>query len=220
MDVDLDQALADEAYYTCGTAALVHSPMQPREDTLLLERTPSPTDPYFTSGTTDVALALLRDDEEFFVARNEQPMEEPMDVDSDTDPADYPIGDERENTDDEQVEEDHEQEDDIGDEQEDATMENQASVVLDAYAAGGNGGSLLDSSGEEDDVGDEQEDVMIEDQTPVVLDVYAAERNGGLDSDTRRTTVAKSTLSATLPAMALAPSVSTPCAVAFAPYVS
>lgn len=80
--MDIEEALADEAYYTGG---LVHCAMQPmEEDTPFLERAPSPTDPYFTSATTDVELALLRNDEDFFVAREE----EPMDVDPDTDPED------------------------------------------------------------------------------------------------------------------------------------
>ncbi|KAJ7016339.1 hypothetical protein C8F04DRAFT_1202508, partial [Mycena alexandri] len=71
--MDIEEALADEAYYTGG---LVHCAMQPmEEDTPFLERAPSPTDPYFTSATTDVELALLRNDEDFFVAREEEPMD-------------------------------------------------------------------------------------------------------------------------------------------------
>ncbi|KAJ7041276.1 hypothetical protein C8F04DRAFT_1391356 [Mycena alexandri] len=118
--MDLEQALADEVYYTGGTAMEEVPPF--------LERVPSPTDPYFTSGITDVELALLRNDEDFFLARKE----EPMDVDSDTD---YPFGEEQQ------------EDDDVDDEQQDVLMEDQTFVVLDIYAAEGNG----ESSGEDDD---------------------------------------------------------------------
>ncbi|KAJ7024111.1 hypothetical protein C8F04DRAFT_1132492 [Mycena alexandri] len=139
MDIDdIEEALADEAYYTGG---LVHCAMQPlEEDTLFLERAPSPTDPYFTSATTDVELALLRNDEDFFVAREE----DPMDVDPDTDPEDYPFGGEQQE-DDQGGEQDEDA--DVDDEQQDVLMEDQTFVALDVYAAEGNG----ESSGEDDD---------------------------------------------------------------------
>ncbi|KAJ7728735.1 hypothetical protein B0H16DRAFT_1734507 [Mycena metata] len=174
--MDIEEAITNEAYYTGST--LAHGATQSVvDDPSFLERAPSPTDPYFTSGSADVELALVREDEAFFLPR----VEEPMDVDPDTDPEEYPIGDQLTDEDRDEDRDDDEEEGDVDDEQEDVIMEDQTPSMLDLDAAeNGN------SSGEDDDIGDEHQDVMIEDQTPVVLDVYAAEGNGdssGEDDD-------------------------------------
>lgn len=156
--MDIEEAIANEAYYTGST--LAHGATQSVvDDPSFLERAPSPTDPYFTSGSADVELALVREDEAFFLPR----VEEPMDIDPDTDPEECkclyfvstilqlnyprnypvdPIGDQLTDQDRDEDRDDDEEEGDVDDEQEDVIMEDQTPSMLDLDAAE-NGGELF-----------------------------------------------------------------------------